>query len=167
MSRTHRQSYSIKNIRPKTLRKLLYLYYHTYVTKKIRSTNVKRIPRIEPGLKATMESLYCKKSAALDYLKAIEIIRKVFVEPEVKQKNLEIKVIVDRDFSHLMIYLSKKISDAVRASGLTNEKIRRQLNLAKADEHFVESIAFLSKKNELFTVEQVCTILKEYFRFII
>ncbi len=74
----------LAKIRVRSIRKLLTLYYETYV-EPVESRRIhwrsKRGVKLMPGIKATMARLGCNKTTAMDYLRALDIMENLMVGP--------------------------------------------------------------------------------------
>lgn len=77
---------TLDKIRVKSIRRLLELYYLSYVepiaSHQIRRDSRRR-PRVAPGLNAVMRFLGCNKSTAMDYLYALDLIENHILQSRV------------------------------------------------------------------------------------
>jgi len=153
----------LEKIRPAILRRLLLFYKWAYLDGAVDLSHLKRDPRLHPGISNTKKYLNCSKSTALDYLNAIYVIRKGFVEPAIKSvKKSNHNIISDKNMKKIRMNFIKKITDGIKISGLIEVKAKRMLNLREADEEFIEAINIFTEYEGLYTPEQVIGLLNEF-----
>ena len=81
---------TVNKIRVKSLRKLLVLYYASYVepiSEHQLRRNSKRKPRVRPGINRVREFLGCNKASAMDYLYALDALENLILKRRLEYLN--------------------------------------------------------------------------------
>jgi hypothetical protein len=151
-----------KTIRVRSLRRLLQIYFSTYVLKDqavVRTETLKggtypprgvRSPKTPPGLRIIQNTLRCSKTTAQDYLRAIYIIREIFVANEI------------------MVHIRKKdYQDLRRALATGYDEIQKNLDLKQERRESIrQSLLSMAQKIDetsgVYTKEDVSRMFMEF-----
>jgi len=156
----------LKRIRSKSFQKLLQFYYKSYISETL-AHHGKRTAKIHPGLQTTKDELNCDHKTALDYLNAIEIIRKLFVETEIEY----VKSIGKKSISNdELIIMTKVFTDLIYEGVRSDSVIRGRPIIEKRREYISKHLSYLFKETlketnsyqKIFTADQVLIVLQEF-----